>query len=77
MINSRTSDIYYAAALLALGAKLEETDRTDPRHMQFYFSSETIDLEILEVKWANRELVVNAFDYSEAIKRMKSLVHSG
>jgi len=30
-----TSDIYLCAALLALGAKLDGTDKTDPRHMQF------------------------------------------
>lgn len=30
-----TTDIYFASALLALGAKLEETDKTDPKHMRF------------------------------------------
>lgn len=30
-----TSDIYFCAALLSLGAKLENTDKSDPRHMQF------------------------------------------
>lgn len=30
-----TTDVYLAAALLALGAKLDSTDKTDPRHMKF------------------------------------------
>lgn len=30
-----TSDIYFTAALIALGAKLDSVDKSDPRHMQF------------------------------------------
>lgn len=30
----------------------------------------------VETMWANRTLTVNAFDFAEAIKRMKSLIHS-
>ena len=93
-----TTSIYFAAALLSLGAKLEKTDRTDPRHMEFYFSSPmrpasmevsssgsinlpfkqvpTMDLDKLETEWVNKSLNVNAFDYAEAIQRMKSIVHS-
>lgn len=92
-----TTSIYFAAALLALGAKLEKTDRTDPRHMEFHFSSPmrnappalsgtgtvnlpftqvpTLDLDKLETEWVNRTLQVNAYDYAEAIQRMKSVVH--
>lgn len=33
-----TKDIRLAAAFLALGAKHESTDKTDPRHMEFFFS---------------------------------------
>ena len=32
-INS--SDIYFVAALLTTGAKIESVDRTDPRHIKF------------------------------------------
>lgn len=96
-----TTDIYFAAVLLALGAKLEKTDKTDPRHMVFHFSSPmrpappaltgasgdttinlpfkqipTMDLEKLEVDWVNRSLSINAYDLCEAVKRMKSIVHS-
>ena len=30
-----TSDIYFTAALIALGSKLDGVDKSDPRHMQF------------------------------------------
>ncbi len=93
-----TTDIYFAAALLALGAKLDRTDKTDPRHMEFHFSSPmrdappaltgtgtvnlpfvkvpTMDLEALETQWVNKSMSINAFEFAEAIKRMKSVVHS-
>ncbi len=89
-----TTDIYFAAALLALGAKLDKTDKSDPRHMEFHFSAPlkavppaltgtpgtvtapAIDLESLETQWVNKSLSINAFEFAEAIKRMKSVVHS-
>lgn len=97
-----TTDIYFAAALLSLGAKLEKTDREDPRHMVFSFSTpkvqkfesqflpgsisvggtqsiamvDKLDLEKLENEWVNKTLTVNAFEFAEALKRMKSIVHS-
>lgn len=30
-----TTDIYLASALLALGARIESNDRSDPRHIKF------------------------------------------
>lgn len=96
-----TTDIYFAAALMALGAKLEKTDRTDPRHMEFHFSthdvpvhvmsvngntgtgpvvqvesSPALNLDALETDWANKKLMLNGYEFAEAIKRMKSVVHS-
>lgn len=90
-----TTDIYFAAALLSLGAKLEKTDKSDPRHMVFQFApvstskvslpgvltdavetNSPMNLDDLENRWVNRTLMVNAFDFAEALKRMKSIVHS-
>lgn len=93
-----TTDIYFAAALLSMGAKLEKTDKEDPRHMVFAFSSPTVaaapvsagnntvtlpfkqvptmDLDALENLWVNKTLQVNAYEFAEALKRMKSVVHS-
>ncbi len=101
MTTKSTTDIYFAAALLSLGAKLEKTDRTDPRHMEFHFSSPltpahtlsldgtgemaqalslksapALNLDALETEWVNKSLTINAFEFAEAIKRMKSIVHS-
>lgn len=85
----RTTDVYFAATLLALGYRLEQVDRKDPRHMVFQFAGKkdgnlgTLqedvtqeNLDTLETQWANRTLMVNAFDQAEAIKRMKSIIHS-
>lgn len=33
-----TKDIYLAACWLSLGARHERTDKTDTRHMEFFFS---------------------------------------
>lgn len=100
-----TTDIYLAAALMSLGAKLDKVNRDDPRHMEFQmelerpstvtvtpapqFSSptltnavqtpdpiKTITLSDYEKSWMNGELMVNAVKFAEAIKRMKSVVHS-
>lgn len=85
----KTSDVYLAAAFLSLGFVLEKVNRADPRHMIFEFSNPTPisvtgnlgelirqELVTVETMWANRVLTVNAFDFAEAIKRMKSIIHS-
>lgn len=87
----RTTDIYFASALSALGATLESVDKTDVKHMVFEFSlvkpdpvQEPLmaaittgkDLDVWENQWANKSLFVNAVDYAEAIKRLKSVVHT-
>ena len=33
---TKTQDIYFAAAMLSLGARLEDTDKSDSRHMKFH-----------------------------------------
>lgn len=87
MSTKKTTDIYFSAALLALGAKLEDVDKTDPRHMEFTFvETESFNSKILsnavgtldsaETQWANKTLMVNAFDFAEGLKRLKSVVHS-
>ena len=83
----KTSDVYLASALLSLSFPLTNIDRANPRHMVFEFGVPTpvsgalgdmvrLDLVNIETMWANRQLTVNAFDFAEAIKRMKSLIHS-
>ena len=38
---------------------------------------EQLPLDVWETEWANKNLMVNAWEFSEALKRMKSIVHSG
>ena len=45
-----TSDIYLAAALLSLGARLDGVDRSDPRHMKFTVVSTAHPLRVLIFK---------------------------
>ena len=87
-----TTDIYFTAALLALGSKLESVDKSDPRHMKFTvvknpeynFQSENLPagqaatngLDFYENQWANGVLIINAVQFKDAIQRMKSVIHS-
>lgn len=80
METKETTDIYFASALIAMGAKLENVDRTDLRHMVFTLSLSEVaenNFNELEKDWLNRTGVMGAmYNMAEAIKRMKSVVHS-
>lgn len=89
-MTKKTKDLYLAAAFLSVGAELVNTDRSDPKHMEFEFSEfkkfstdpnsslppVNLSLEKLELDWTNKTLLVNAQEYADAVRRMKSLVHS-
>jgi hypothetical protein len=87
-----TTDIYLAAAFLSLGAKLTDVDKDDPRHMIFEFEDANFNSEVLakantpsitygsldnvENEWANGTLLVVATKYADALRKLKSIVHS-
>lgn len=82
-----TKDVYLAAAFLTYdGIELVQVDRTDPRHMIFVFDTPDVpnivginpkpNLEEIEMKWVNNDLVGNLTDFKNAIQRMKSVIHS-
>lgn len=77
----RTSKMYLAAALMSLGAKKIDIDKTDPKHMKFIlsyslpFSDEDEWFAEMEEKWNNRTLPVNAQDFVDAIQELKAEVH--
>ena len=84
-----TSVINLAAAVMALGAEYNRTDKTDPRKMVFYFvlPEDTADLEkyfgnlefnfdAVERAWTNRTLNGNLCRYADALQSLKSVVHS-
>jgi hypothetical protein len=54
MNTKKTTDIYLTSALLALGAKLENVDRNDPRHMVF-----EVSLKLPEFQSENLNTAVN------------------
>lgn len=71
----QTKDLYLAAAILALKVgTLETVDKHDKRHMKFLFSG--LGLEAVQDRWTNRLVEVNAADYADAIRKMKSIIHS-
>ena len=84
-----TKDLYLASAFLSLGAEYNGVDKTDSRHMIFHFLPRKVstgelskidvptqDLDDIETQWVNGNLLVNAVAFADAIKRMKSVVHS-
>jgi hypothetical protein len=84
-----SSTIGLAAAVMALGAEYNRTDKTDPRKMVFYFvipddkadmekyfGNLKFDFESVERAWTNGTLMVNALRFSDALQRLKSVVHS-
>ncbi len=79
-----TPDIFLAAAYIALGAVYTRADKTNPKHMVFYFSypedeseeEPTFSFASIEQRWVNNSLLVNATRYKDALQRLKSVVHS-
>lgn len=85
----KTSSIDLAASLMALQYELVKVDRTDPRRMEFHFEPSKplpasgnlgelvkISMEDVKLKLANKTLTLNAQDVFDAMRRMKSLIHS-
>ena len=77
----RTTKLYFAAALVSLGAGLKSVDRSDPRHMEFeltFASPAMNEKEWFDQNaklWENRELLTNAQDFVDAIQQLKAEVH--
>ena len=68
----QTKDLYFAAALLAAGEKLEgTTQQTGQTH---WFFVETLRIQEIEIEWVNDDLEVPARAYAEAVKNLKNMV---
>ena len=66
------------AVLMALGAEVVHVDRiTDPRFFKFSLRSDVIDLEKKALELASKTLEINAYQLCDAMRRCKSVVHSG
>lgn len=70
-------DIYLVAAYLASGAKLVigGINRDNPRQIEFSLVGPNLDE--LEVQWINGDMMVNAKQYAERIREVKSLIYAG
>lgn len=83
-IRPSTKDIYLAAAYIALGALYDGADKSNPKQMIFYFKppeqteedAQPFDFEKVERLWVNGILLVNAKSYAQALRDLKSVVHS-
>lgn len=74
-----TKNIYLAACFLCAGAALIDVDKTEERHQKFIFDYQlegSVDLDKIEIDFANKTLLVNAVEYGEAIRQLKSVIHS-
>lgn len=83
-----TKNIYLAACFLCAGANLRDVDKTEERHQKFIFDylptqteevpndARFMDLDQIEMAFANKTLLVNAVEYGEAIRQLKSVIHS-
>ena len=71
-----TSDIYFAAAIMALDGRYVSVDATDRRHMRFTMAYSLDVLDEWEVAWVNGTLIVNAQKYKDAIQRIKGIIYS-
>lgn len=78
----KTTKLYLAAVLKALGAGIVEINKSDPRHMEFHLSNASPVIEDEEEwfyqqvrAWENRTLEVNAQEFVDAIQYLKAEVH--
>ena len=72
----RTCDLYLAAFFLSTGAKMSSHDR-DPRSRRVYFIFEKNPmLQELKVNYFSRQAKVEALNFADNIKSLKSLCHN-
>lgn len=69
-----TDNIYLAAAYLTLGARYVEKDTHNPSKVKFIFTG--LDFEEIDYQWHCRKLMVNARDYAESVREIKSELHA-
>jgi len=75
-----TADMYLAALLLANEYSLVNVDRSDPKHIHFQFTTceeDEVPLQEVVRDYTNGDAVVSASRFVEAIRKIKSLIHSG
>jgi hypothetical protein len=76
----KTRNIYEVAALLSCGATVVKVDREDKQHQEFTLcydgEEEHPKLREFQLGFQSDTLMVNASKFAEAIRKMKSIIHS-
>ena len=70
-----TSDLGCAAALVCMGYKIESMERVSDNKVQFCFPA-GYDIEAFAVSYWDGDLKVNAREYFDSLKMLKSRVYS-
>lgn len=73
----RTKDLYFSAALIALGHKNFFLEELSPRIFLFVFSISNSLASELENNFWQRKLLISARDYSDAISELKTKIYRG
>jgi hypothetical protein len=68
-----TTDLYFAAALLAVGEKASEVAK-EGNSITFYFENHPT-CSRLYTEWFQNQLKVDAYTYAQEIKKLKSIIH--
>lgn len=71
----KTTNLYLAAALLSLGAALDDIDYSDKRHQVFILSGRH-DFQTIERAWYDSRVTGNLCHYRDALQKLKSKIHS-
>lgn len=73
----KTKDMFLSASLIHDGVKFlrMENDPTD-LHKKVFIFDESDEIERVKAERANGTLVVNALSYEDALRRIKTLIHS-
>lgn len=75
MNSYKTTNIYLAAALLILGASLEDIDYSNIKHQVFILGGR-LDFLTIERAWFDGNVNGNLVKYKDALQKLKSKIHS-
>lgn len=77
----KTKDLYLGAALLYMGYELVDTDRTDPKKIQFIFdipldqAGNLIPIIDVANAYISKQVRVEPNEYQSSLKSLRSLVY--
>lgn len=75
MKSYKTTNMYLAAAMLSLGASLDDIDHSDRKHQVFILGKRP-DFDLIEKAYNEGRLSGNLCKYRDALQILKSKIHS-